>query len=383
MPGHHILLLLLFFSALQYNTPPCSAAITNDTLAAGKVLTVGHKLVSRNGKFALGFFQYQYSSAPSALLSKSGNTTTSRSRTSWYLGIWFNKIPVFTTVWVANREVPITGPNINKTQLKLGRDSNLLVVIINRAGNNRCVIWSTSIPSNNSMTTGTGSRKTTSAAVLLNTGNLAIIESPSSDVMLWQSFDHPTDVLLPGAKAGRNKITGSNALGISRKSLIDPGLGSYSLELDATGIVLKRRAPSMVYWSWLSTSSQALTPILKSLIAANPQTRGLINLTYVNNDEEEYYMYTSPDESSSSFVSLDISGQIKLNVWSQANQSWQNVYAQPADPCTPSATCGPDLSRSATAKQVHFVTAWRHFLGSRHRIGSLRIEQEAASEILP
>jgi hypothetical protein len=52
-------------------------------------------------------------------------------------------------------------------------------------------------------------------------------------------------------------------------------------------------------------------------------------------------MYTSPDESSSSFVSLDISGQIKLNVWSQANQSWQNVYAQPADPCTPSATCGP------------------------------------------
>uniref|UniRef100_A0A0A9BMR2 Protein kinase domain-containing protein n=1 Tax=Arundo donax TaxID=35708 RepID=A0A0A9BMR2_ARUDO len=52
-------------------------------------------------------------------------------------------------------------------------------------------------------------------------------------------------------------------------------------------------------------------------------------------------MYTSPDELSSTFVSLDISGQIKLNVWFQANQSWESIFAQPADPCTPPATCGP------------------------------------------
>jgi hypothetical protein len=75
----------------------------------------------------------------------------------------------------------------------------------------------------------------------------------------------------------------------------------------------------------------------------DPQTKGLFNLiTYVDNNQEEYYMYTLQDESSSSvFVSLDISGQIKLNVWLQADQSWQTVYAQPADPCTPPATSGP------------------------------------------
>jgi hypothetical protein len=183
----------------------------------------------------------------------------------------------------------------------------------------------------------------TTSAVLLNTGNLAIVENPSSDVLLWQSFDHPTDVILPGAKFGRNKVTGLNRMGISKKSLIDPGLGSYSSELGTTGVILKRRDPSVVYWSWLlsSSSSLKLIPILKSILALDPRTKELINPTFVDNDEEVYYMYTSPDESSSSFVSLDISGQIKLNVWSKANQSWQNIYSQPVDPCTPAATCGP------------------------------------------
>jgi len=79
------------------------------------------------------------------------------------------------------------------------------------------------------------------------------------------------------------------------------------------------------------------------MLQSNPQTKGLIDPTYVDDDEEEYYMYTSLDNSSLTFVSLDISGQIKMNVWSQAEQSWQAIFAQPADPCTPYATCVHDL----------------------------------------
>ncbi|TVT97382.1 hypothetical protein EJB05_57381, partial [Eragrostis curvula] len=324
MPALHKLVLLWFLcSSLQYTLPRCSAATINGTLAAGQVLAVRDKLVSRNGKFALGFFQ---PTAPDSL-SKSTNTTTTSP--NWYLGIWFNNIPVFTTVWVANRETPITEPNINQTQLELSTDGNL--VVVNRT---KSTIWSTSIAN----MTGTGTK--TASAVLLNTGNLAIVASPSSDVLLWQSFDHPTDVVLPGAKFGRNKVTGLIRQGISRKSLIDPGLGPYSIVLDTTGVVLKRRDLSVVYWSWQSKSSLKLIPILKSILALDPRTKGLVPL-YVDNDEEEYYIYTSPDESPPSFVSLDISGQIKVNIWSQANQTWQAIYAQPVDPCTPSATCGP------------------------------------------
>uniref|UniRef100_A0ACD5UY80 Uncharacterized protein n=2 Tax=Avena sativa TaxID=4498 RepID=A0ACD5UY80_AVESA len=326
---------LLLGLLLLHNPHWCSAA-ANDTLVAGQALTPGGKLVSRNGKFALGFFQFQ----PASTVSKSSPNATSPR--FWYLGIWFNKIPVFTPVWVANRDQPITNTNLNLTQLKLSSNGNL--VIVNHSGNTESIVWSTHIVKNR---TQASSINSTCAAVLLNTGNLAITatESPSSsDLPLWQSFDYPIDIVLPGAKVGRDKVTGLNRMGISRKSLIDPGLGSYSVELDTSGVVvLKRRSPLVVYWHWASskTSSLKLIPILKSILDMDPRTKGLINPAYVDNNQEEYYMYTSPNESSSTFVSLDISGQIKLNVWSQANQSWQIIYSQPADSCTPAATCGP------------------------------------------
>ncbi|EEE60371.1 hypothetical protein OsJ_13503 [Oryza sativa Japonica Group] len=154
--------------------------------------------------------------------------------------------------------------------------------------------------------------------------------------------DAGTNVVLPGAKFGWNKITGLNRQCISKKSLIDPGLGSYSVELDTNGtkgVILMLRNPPKVYWYGLT--SPTLIPELRSLLAMDPRTRGLIIPTYVDNSQEEYYMYTLSNESPSSFLSLDMSGQIMLNVWSEANQSWQIIYAQPADPCNPFATCGP------------------------------------------
>ncbi|XP_062231031.1 G-type lectin S-receptor-like serine/threonine-protein kinase At2g19130 [Phragmites australis] len=315
-----VLLGLLLLSSLH--TPSCSAATNGDTLTAGQGLAVGDMLVSRNGKFALGFFQ-----PTTTGISKSDNTSP-----NWYLGIWFNKIPVFTTVWVANREEPITGPMLKLTQLKISSDGNL--AIVNHTGT-ESIIWSTHIVNR------TGTSLNTTSAVLLNTGNLVLVESPSTNVTLWESFDYPTDVWLPGAKFGRNKVTGFNRQFISRKSLIDPGLGSYCVELDTSGVVLKHRYPVVVYWSWASgKSSLKLIQVLKTMVDMNQQTRGLINPAYIDNSEEEYYIYTSPDESSSIFVPLDISGQIKLNIWSQDRQSWQTINTQPADPCTPYAACG-------------------------------------------
>ncbi|KAL6607779.1 hypothetical protein ACP70R_040842 [Stipagrostis hirtigluma subsp. patula] len=323
------LLLGLLLGSSMHGTPPCSAAAANgDALAAGQVLAAGDKLVSGNGKFALGFFQ---------LHSNISKPTTS-SFPGWYLGIWFNKIPVFTTVWVANRGNPITDPNLNLTRLKISNDGDLVIT----SHGTESTIWSTAIVNR------TQASANTTAAILLNTGNLVVSEGPrssSSGAFLWQSFDHPADVVLPGAKFGRSKVTGLNRRGISKKSLVDPGLGAYIVELDAAaGVVLRRRrSPSVVYWSWSSgkSSTLKLIPILKEILDMDPRTKGLISPVYVDDGEEEYYMYTSPDESSSTFVSLDVSGQIKLNVWSPAGQAWQSVHAQPADPCTPYATCGP------------------------------------------
>ncbi|KAJ1261304.1 hypothetical protein BS78_09G018600 [Paspalum vaginatum] len=328
MPPLHSILLggLLLISSL--NTPPCSAATANgDTLVGSEALAIGDKLISRNGKFALGFFQ------PGSGISKSVHNTTTP---GWYLGIWFNRIPVFTVVWVGNREKPISDPNINVTHLKISRDGNLAIL----NNDTKSIIWSTHILVKN----WTGTNITNTSAILSNDGNLAII-ALTTQQMLWQSFDYPTNVMLPGAKFGRNKVTGFYHQAITTKSLVDPGPGSYSIQLDPNGVVLLRRhkAPSVVYWSWSSgnSSPDTLLTILKEVLDLDPRTRGLINPEYVENNEEEYYTYTSPDKSSSIFALIDITGQLKLMVWSQATQSWQSSYAQPADPCTPYATCGP------------------------------------------
>ncbi|VAH99660.1 unnamed protein product [Triticum turgidum subsp. durum] len=318
MPPLYILLLW----PLVLYTPSPSAA--DDTLKAGQALAAGDKLVSSNGKFALGFFR------PS-MISKSGTNIITP---NWYLGIWFNRKPVCTPVWVANRENPITGPNLKLTQLKISQDGNLVVSLSN------AIIWSSTHLVNNI------NRSTPTSALLLNSGNLVVVlvESPSN-ATLWQSFDYPTNIVLPGAKFGRDKATGLNREAISKKSLIDPGLGSYTIKLGANGMVLTRRNPAVVYWhffNWPSPKSVVkVIQLINMTLGINPRTQGLINPIYVNNNEEEYYAFTLLNESASTYFSIDISGQVMINVWSEAGQSWQSIYANPLDPCTPYATCGP------------------------------------------
>ena len=110
MPTIHTFLRGLLILTLHLHAiPPGTGAAArddDDTLMPGQAFTMGNKLVSSNGKFALGFFQ------PSA-----GNMSKPSSSTSpagWYLGIWFNKIPLFTPVWVANRERPILEPCLSE-----------------------------------------------------------------------------------------------------------------------------------------------------------------------------------------------------------------------------------------------------------------------------
>jgi len=265
-PLLHILLTLLLFTSLDTSPWSASAAAATDTLTAGQALAFGDKLVSRNGKFALGFFR------PTAVISKSRNITSP----NWYLGIWFNKIPVFTTVWVANREAPIADSKRKQTHLKISSDGNNFIIVTQASPETETIVWATPTPSANR---SGASLNTTTTAVLLDSGNLALLEleSPSSSnvsyVPLWQSFDYPTDVVLPGAKFGRNKVTGFSRRAITWKSLIDPGLGSYSVEIDTTGVVLKHRSLSVVYWHWSSssTSTLKLIPILKSRTGSTDQ----------------------------------------------------------------------------------------------------------------
>ncbi|KAI4988745.1 hypothetical protein ZWY2020_036062 [Hordeum vulgare] len=321
MPPHHIVLGLFLLVSLHSPARRCCAATANDdTLMAGQAVD---KLVSRNGKFALGFFASGSSTATSKSSSSADTATTTP---NWYLGIWFNKIPDFTPVWIANRDVPITVPADHKLQISISRDGNL--VVLDHIG---APVWSTEITSKNS-----SNDTIADVAVLNNNGNLVIRHaSGPSQQMWWQSFDYPTEVCLPGSKLGRNKVTGLNRVFVSKKNRINPGRGSYCVGVDSSfdqGIKLSLCSSSLVYWASGTFSQQYV----------DPSDTGLISYNHVDDNQEQYYIYSTPnDEALSIYATVEISGQIKARVWNESLQRWQQFYTQPMDPCSVQAACGP------------------------------------------
>lgn len=200
MPPAYALVPLLF-SILQLIITGSTCTAT-DSVSAGRPLVRGSKVLSSNGKFALGFFQM---TGPRR--SSNGNATS-----RWYLGIWFNAVSKLTPAWVANRENPLAG-GVSR-ELMISDDGDL--AIINRA--NRSILWRSMA---NSATNNT-------VATLLNTGNLVLADASNATTIFWQSFDHMTDTFLPGAKLGRNKVTGATHRIVSTKNLFDLAPGIYS-----------------------------------------------------------------------------------------------------------------------------------------------------------
>ena len=99
---------------------------------------------------------------------------TDNSSDHWYLGIWYNQISLHTTVWVANREAPITDPA--SSQLSISSDGNMVIL-----DHRRSAVWSTNV---------TGVAPNSTVGVILDSGNLVLADASNTSVVRWQSFDH-------------------------------------------------------------------------------------------------------------------------------------------------------------------------------------------------
>ncbi|KAK9085016.1 hypothetical protein Sjap_025427 [Stephania japonica] len=189
-------------------------AISGDTLFSNQTLRDGKTIVSAKETFELGFF-----SPPNS--------------TNRYLGIWYKKISDRLVVWVANRDNPVTD---SSGFLRIA-DPGVLVLTDQSAK----VIWSSSKSTNPETP-----RTAIAIAKLLDSGNLVMmIENPNSDYIqnndntdqfqfLWQSFDYPTDTLLPGMKLGVDSSKMTRKL-TSWRNPGDPSTGAYSFRVDPNG----------------------------------------------------------------------------------------------------------------------------------------------------
>ncbi|KAK7257023.1 hypothetical protein RIF29_30700 [Crotalaria pallida] len=92
----------------------------------------------------------------------------------------------------------------------------------------------------------------TTMAAVLDTGNFVVQQlnpNGSTKSVLWQSFDYPTNILLPGMKLDIvNHKTGHNLSLVSWLSYTDPAPGPFSLKWEPKEGELITRRQGQVIW---------------------------------------------------------------------------------------------------------------------------------------
>ncbi|XAR70675.1 Non-specific serine/threonine protein kinase [Bertholletia excelsa] len=282
------LLLFLFFGS----------CISVDTITSSRPLKDGELLISDGKNFVLGFFSPGKSSFR-------------------YVGIWYYKVSEQTVVWVANRDRPING---SAGVLLIGEDGNLVV----QESNQSSPLWRTTV----SAIPGT----TSSAGRLLDSGNLILFGGENGSVTTWQSFDHPTDTLLPEMKFGLDRRTGLNRILTSWKSGDDPATGVYSVRVEPGGSaqrVLYRGSTRLWRsWPWIELGNLHLN-----------YDYGL-NVTIVDNDKEIFEAYDLISSSTVSRRFVDMSGHVAMVTWDEGKSEWVRLFGYPAVACAEYGHCG-------------------------------------------
>lgn len=267
-----------------------------DTITAAQVIRDGDTIVSPGGNFAMGFF-------------RPGN---SKYR---YVGIWYKKVSVPTVVWVANRETPLTDTLGILKFIEPG-----ILALLNESNS---VIWSANMSSS----------VRTPIAQLQDSGNLVVKDASGN--FLWQSFDHPTDTLLPGMKLGWDYAAHLEFYLSSWRSYDDPASGDFTYHCDPTGYpqnVLRKgevKRYSTGPWNGLTFSG---LPGLKT----NP----VFKFGLVMKKSEVYYHYELLNSSVISRFTLSQSGFGQRWTWNDQTQSWQVYLTAPTDNCDFYDLCG-------------------------------------------
>ncbi|KAF8414033.1 hypothetical protein HHK36_002032 [Tetracentron sinense] len=285
---------LCFFSEIS---------IAADTLTASQSISGNQTLISEGGCFELGFFS-------------PGN---SKNR---YLGIWYNRIPGRTVVWVANRENPLTN---SSGTLKI--DNKDSIVLVNQT---ESVIWSSN-----------SSKAVENPVVqLLESGNLVLREGKNgnSESYLWQSFDYPSDTLLPGMKLGWDLKMGLNRRLTSWKNFDDPSPGSLTYGIENKGypeeVIRKGMNKSYRSGPWNGLRFSGATEL-----KPNPVFR----FRFISNEDEVYYTYEPDNKSIITRLVLNETTDNGLRqrfTWSESSNGWRIFLSVPKDRCDKYKYCG-------------------------------------------
>nr|KJB57681.1 hypothetical protein B456_009G175200 [Gossypium raimondii] len=290
---------------LLYQLFHFSFSLSLDAITPQHSLRDGDVVISRGNTFVLGFF----------------SPANSRYR---YVGIWHYQVSIQTLVWVANRENPI-----NETSGTLSISSQGNLVLYHK--NYTIPLWST----NSTLT-----HSNNSTARLLDTGNLVLVQN---EITYWQSFDYPTNTMLPFMKIGLNLTTGVDRFLTPWKSPNDPGIGNFTYKLDSTGF------PQLFLYKGLAKFWRAGSWTGQRWVGIPEMRRSpIFNYSFVYNDEE---ISASGDIKDASIITRMIAneiGEMQRFLWNHQNQRWVTIWSAPKEECDFYGHCGPNSNCDQT-----------------------------------
>ncbi|KAL3534288.1 hypothetical protein ACH5RR_002749 [Cinchona calisaya] len=243
---------------------------------------------SSNGDFAIGFFSYS---------------------NQYKVGIHFNSssIPVNkqTVIWVAGADLTVG----NKSYFQFDQSGEM--VLFDSA--TELIAWRSKT-----------SYTSVVSAVLRNDGNLVLLNKQKD--VVWQSFDNPSDTLLPG-----QNFSISHVLRPPSKNSVS---SYYSLYMAVSGQLQLRWETSVIYWTSGNPSQSAHRATLN--------TDGVLQL--IDQQLKPIWSISGEDHNDLDvkfrFLRLDADGNLRLYSWQNASSSWRSVWQAVNNQCDVFATCG-------------------------------------------
>ncbi|KAE8669104.1 NFU domain protein 4 isoform 1 [Hibiscus syriacus] len=290
-------LVLFLFLGLASSDVPC--------LRQGSSLSVENPddvLVSANGMFSAGFYPV--------------------GQNVYCFAIWFSK-PCLdgsrTVVWTAKRDTPVNGRRSKLSMLETNK------IILTDSGEDPTIIW---------MSKNTVKAKDSwSQLKLLDSGNLVL--QTRTNLTLWQSFDSPTDTLLPGQPLTRHKQL------VSARSRTDYSSGKYKLLFDDDNVlrlVLDDPDTSSIYWP-----DSTMLDYLQGRSRYNDSKIAVLDSSgyFLSSDNTEF---RSADFGFGPLrrLTLDFDGNLRLYSLEEQQVVWFVTWQAMSNSCRIHEACGPN-----------------------------------------
>ncbi|XP_027079237.1 G-type lectin S-receptor-like serine/threonine-protein kinase LECRK3 [Coffea arabica] len=276
-----------FYSGIAAQKSPLNISLGSSLTPTGN----SSSWLSPSGIFAFGFYQQ---------------------RNGYAVGIFLAGIPEKTAVWTANRDNPIFSSNVS---LILSTDGRLIL----------------QQPEGQDITVADPLEPISSAS-MLDSGNFVLYNSDKE--IIWQSFEHPTNSLLP-----RQQLIPGQEL-ISSASETDDSRGIFRLVMQTDGNLVEypvgaANGPENAYWvSETFGDGPNVTLNLEDdghLYFINSRVNIVKNLSDGGHPKNEMIY----------LMKIDVDGIFRLYSHSiDQGGNWSIIWESSTDKCDPKGLCG-------------------------------------------